>query len=188
MHDPRMLLLWALLLDWLGQVLILALILRMPEWTGIAIGGDSLKGQGPWLFVLLVYPLPGWLFGSYTVLSWRRLALPVLLQRLLITAVVTLMVVAMARWLINPSEAVWLVYRRVLLLWIGALTLWVLAVRLGLRRGLLLPEAPRMLLLAQPQGLDTVLGAWWRVPQRQHLPVDSKAWSSSLITLKSQSW
>ena len=176
MNNPRMLLLRALLLDWLGQVLILPLILLMPAWTGIALRSYSLQGQGPWLvFVLLLYPLLGWLFGSYTVLRWRRLALPVLLQRLLITAVVTLMVVAIARWLINPSEAVWLVYRRVQLLWIGLLTLWALAVRLGLRRGLLLPEAPRMLLLAKQQELDTVLEAWRRVPQRQHLrPVDSK--------------
>ena len=182
MHDPRMLLLRALLLDWLGQVVVLALILWMPAWTGIAIGGDSLKGQGPWLvFVLLLYPLLGWLFGSYTVLGWRRLALPVLLQRLLITAVVTLMVVAIARWLINPSESVWLVSRRVLLLWIGAITLWVLAVRVGLRRGMLLPEAPRMLLLAHPQELDTVLRAWRRVPQRQRLrPVDAKTLAQQL--------
>ena len=182
MHDPRTLLLRALLLDWLGQVLILALILSMPAWTGVALGGDSLQGQGAWLvFVLLLYPLLGWLFGSYTVLRWRRLALPVLLQRLLITAAVTVMVVAIARWLINPSEAVWLVYRRVQLLWIGALTLWALAVRVGLRRGLLLPEAPRMLLLAQPQELDTVLGAWRRVPQRQRLrPVEAQALAQQL--------
>jgi lipopolysaccharide/colanic/teichoic acid biosynthesis glycosyltransferase len=152
-------------------------MLSMPAWSGIALGGESLQGQGPWLvFVLLLYPLLGWLFGSYTVLRWRRLALPVLLQRLLITAAVTLMVVAIARWLINPSEVVWLVYRRVQLLWIGALTFWALAVRVGLRRGLLLPEAPRMLLLAHPQELDTVLQAWRRVPQRQSLrPVDPKA-------------
>ena len=177
MHDPRTLLLRALLLDWFGQVLILVLMLSMPAWTGIALGGETLQGQGPWLvFVLLLYPLLGWLFGSYTVLRWRRLALPVLLQRLLITAAVTLMVVAIARWLINPSEAVWLVSRRVQLLWIGVLTLWALAVRVGLRRGLLLPEAPRMLLLANPQELDTVLRAWRRVPQRQILrPVDPKA-------------
>ena len=84
------------------MVVVLALILLMPAWTGIAI---NLKGQGPWLvFVLLLYPLLGWLFGSYTVLGWRRLAFMLLLQRLLITAVVTLMVVAIARWLINPSE------------------------------------------------------------------------------------
>ena len=109
------------------------------------------------LFVLLLYPLLGWLFGSYTVLRWRRLTLPVLLQRLLLTAAVTLMMVAISRWLINPSDALWLLHRQVLLLWVGALTLWALAVRVGLRRGLLLPESPRLLLLAHPHELDSVL-------------------------------
>ena len=185
-QDPRSLLLFALLLDWLGQFFILALILWMPAWTGVVLGGDSLRGQESWLvFVLLLYPLLGWLFGSYTVLRWRRLSLPLLLQRLLITAGALLMVVAIARWLINPSDDVWLVYRRVQLLWIGGLTLWALVVRIGLRRGLLLPDAPRMLLLAQPQELEMVLRAWRRVPQRQRLrPVDAPALSQQLDQAK----
>ena len=182
MNDLRLLLLRALLLDWLGQVLILALLFLMPAWTGIALGGDTFQGQMAWLiFMLLLYPLLGWLFGSYTVLRWRRLPFLVLLQRLLITAAVTLMVVAIVRWLINPSDAVWLVYRRVQLLWIGSLTVWALAVRVGLRRGLLLPEAPRLLLLAQSQELETLLGAWRRVPQRQRLhPVDPPTLAAQL--------
>ena len=182
MVNPRTLLIRALLLDWLGQLLILVLMLQLLPGTGLALAGGSLQGQGGWLlFVLLLYPLLGWLFGSYTVLRWRRLAWPVLVQRLLITAVATVLVVAVARWLVNPSDAVWLVYRRVQLLWIGALTLWALAVRVGLRRGLLLPEAPRMLLLAQPQELDTVLGAWRRVPQRQRLrPVEAAVLAQQL--------
>ena len=102
MNDQRILMLRALLFDWLGHGLIVVLILSFPVWTGIDLGVVSLQGQGPWLvFVFLLYPLLGWLFGSYTVLRWRRLTLLVLLQRLLITAVVTLMVVAIARWLIN---------------------------------------------------------------------------------------
>ena len=92
--------------------------------------------------MLLLYPLLGWLFGSYTVLRWRRLPMTVLLQRLFITAVATLLVVAIARWLINPSDAIWLVYRRIQLLWIGMLSLWALAVRVSLRQGLLLPNTP----------------------------------------------
>ena len=190
MHGLRTLLLSALLLDWVGQVLILALIISTPAWTDIILGGDSLQGQGPWLvFVLLLYPLLGWLFGSYTVLRWRRLDLSVLLQRLLITAAVTLMVVAIARWLINPSDAVWLVYRRVQLLWIGALTLWALFVRIGLRRGLLLPEVPRILLLAQSHETEGVLRAWRRVPQRQRLcPVEARALEQQLDLAKEPIW
>ena len=170
MHDPRTLILRALLLDAAGQLLILSLILWIPSLLGWTIGGSSLEGQGGWLlFSLLLYPLLGWLFGSYTVLRWRRLTLPVLLQRLVITAAVSVMVVALARWLINPGDAVWLVYRRVQLVWMVALTGWALLVRLALRRGLLLPDAPRLLLLAQPDETHTVLTAWRRVPHRQRL-------------------
>ena len=55
----------ALLLDWLGQVLIFVFILAMSDWTGVELSGDTLQVQGPWLvFVLLLYPLLGWLFGA----------------------------------------------------------------------------------------------------------------------------
>ena len=175
MHDPRTLILRALLLDGVGQLLTLGLILWVPNWLGFAIGGSSLAGQWGWLFFsLLLYPLLGWLFGSYTVLRWRRLTLPVLLQRLVITAVVSVMVVAVARWLINPDDFVWLVYRRVQLLWMMALTGWALLVRLALRKGLLLSDAPRLLLLAHHNEIPAVLAAWQRIPHRQRLsPVDA---------------
>ena len=175
MHDPRSLIIRALLLDGAGQLLILGFILWVPPLIGWSIGGSNLEGQGSWLlFSLLLYPFLGWLFGSYTVLRWRRLALPVLLQRLVITAVVSVMVVAVVRWLINPDDSVWLVYRSVQLLWMLALTGWALFVRLALRRGLLLPESPRLLLLAQQNEIPTVLAAWQRVPHRQRLsPVDA---------------
>jgi len=175
MHDPRSLIIRALLLDCAGQLLILGFILWVPPLFGWSIGGSNLEGQGSWLlFSLLLYPFLGWLFGSYTVLRWRRLTLLVLLQRLGITAVVSVMVVAVVRWLINPDDSVWLVYRSVQLLWMLALTGWALMVRLALRRGLLLPESPRLLLLAQQNEIPTVLAAWQRVLQRQRLyPVDA---------------
>ena len=175
MHDSRSLIVRALLLDGVGQLMILGLILWVPPLIGWPIGGSNLEGLGSWLlFSLLLYPFLGWLFGSYTVLRWRRLTLLVLLQRLVITAAVSVMVVAVARWLINPADSVWLVYRSVQLLWMLALTGWALLVRLALRRGLLLPESPRLLLLAQQNEIPTVLAAWQRVPHRQRLsPVDA---------------
>ena len=150
-HDPRAHLLLALFLDWLGQLLILALIMFSPDWSPVRFGELNLHDVDVlWLtFCLLVYPLLGWLFGSYTVLRWRRLTLSVLVQRLLITAVlVTLMVVATARWFVNPGVDVWIVTRRVQVVWLTALSVWSLFTRLALRRGLLLPVSPRLLLLA----------------------------------------
>ena len=164
-HDPRTLLLRALFLDGFGQILILVLIMLAPAAFGVPIGGTQLVGQYSWLlFCLLLYPLLGWLFGSYTVLRWRRLPVGVLLQRLMITALATLIVVALARWLLNPGEQVWLVYRRVQLVWVAAVMGWSLFVRIGLRRGVLLPDSPRLLLLAADEEKEPILQAWRRVP------------------------
>ena len=169
-RDPRTLLLRALLLDWFGQILILVLIMLAPGALGVPMGGTHLAGQESWLlFCLLLYPLLGWLFGSYTVLRWRRLPVGVLLQRLMLTAVATLVVVALARWLLNPGEQVWLVYRRVQLVWVAVVMGWSLFVRIGLRRGMLLPDPPRLLLLAADQEKEPILQAWRRVPQRERL-------------------
>ena len=115
-------------------------------WLPFSNGGLPRHGvHGIWLiFSLLLYPLLGWLFGSYTVLRWRRLAFPVLVQRLIITGTVTLIVVAFARWFVSPSVEVWLVKPWVQVVWMAALTAWSLLVRIALRRGLLLPDAPRL--------------------------------------------
>ena len=169
-HDPRALLLHALLLDWLGQLVILAGIMCSSGWLALSTGGPPQhEVHGIWLiFCLLLYPLLGWLFGSYTVLRWRRLSFFVLVQRLLITATVTLIVVAFARWLVSPGAEVWLVHRWVQVVWLSALTAWSLLIRIALRRGLLLPDAPRLLLLASDDEMSSMLQAWGRVslPQR----------------------
>ena len=66
MNDVRKSMLRALLLDWLGQVLILVLIVSSMDLTVIDLSFESLQRQGPWLvFMLLLHPLLGWLFGSY---------------------------------------------------------------------------------------------------------------------------
>ena len=138
MHDPRKLIFRALFLDAVGQLLILVFIVWISSSLGWKIGGTSLESQSFWLlFSFLLYPSLGWLFGSYTVLSWRRLSLLVLVQRLAITAVTFVFVVAFARWLINPSDHVWLIYRRVQFVWMFGLFIWSVLVRLALRRGLL---------------------------------------------------
>ncbi len=44
-RDPRTLLFRALLLDWLGQILILVLIMLAPAAFGVPMGGTHLAGQ-----------------------------------------------------------------------------------------------------------------------------------------------
>ena len=177
--SPRILLLRALLLDSFGQLFVFSLIGFSTLTLGLPLGAGGFHGQLPWLvFFLVVYPLFGWLLGSYTILRWRQLPFSVLLQRLLITAIVTMIAVAVARWLVNPSDQVWLLYRRVQFTWLFLLSIWALVVRLALRRGLLVPERPRLLLLAPDQSSEMIIKAWGRVPQRDRLeciqPVDLK--------------
>ena len=170
MPDRRLLLLRALLLDCLGQFIFLGFFVVLPDITGLSISDVGLSGQLGWLFfIVILYPTLGWLFGSFTVLHWRRLPLLVLLQRLLLTAGVTLIVVAITRWLINPAIDVWLVHRRIQILWIAGVTAWALLVRVGLRRGVFSKELPRILLLAQPDEVHSIMRAWKRVPGCQRL-------------------
>ena len=89
----------------------------------------------------------GWLFGSYTVLRWRRLPLQVLTQRLFITSSVTLFVVVFALWLFSPGDAGLLEHRWVHVVWFWFPGSLVDLCPASLRRGLLLPEPPRLLLL-----------------------------------------
>ena len=167
-HNPRVLLLRALIFDWLGQLLIIGGIVVCSRWfTFISVGPP--QEQWTWLFIcLLLYPLLGWLFGSYTVLSWRRLAFPVLLQRLLITTTATFIIVAVLRWFVNTGVEAWLLDSRLQLLWLGFLTFWSLLVRTALRRGLLLPSL-RIVLLSSFEETPGILKAWARISPRHGL-------------------
>ena len=64
--------------------------------------------------------------------------------------------------------------------WLGALAAWSLLMRIALRRGLLLPDAPRLMLLASDEEMAAVLQAWARVAPRQRLePIPPWLWTSS---------
>ena len=107
----------ALLFDWFGQLLILFLMFMFPSVSGINFDWDNLKDQLPWLALLFCFTLC-WVGCLVVIRSfrWRRLSISVLLQRLLITGIALLFVVAIARGLINPSDALWIFSRRVQLI------------------------------------------------------------------------
>ena len=139
MNNLRYLMLCALLLDWFGQVSIFILISLQPTLTGSQPTLEIFQAQVPWLlFVLLLYPFLGWLFGSYTVLRWQSLSCSVLSQRLLSTAAATINGV-IPRALIEPSKWFGLSITCFVLV-VRTLSLWVSLVRIGLRRGLLMPS------------------------------------------------
>jgi len=161
-RNPRRILLVCAGLDLAGLLGLLALIsLFKPLPVFPQLG---------WLvFTALAYLGLGWLFGSYTVLRWRRLPLAAVVQRVLITGVVTLVVVALARLLLNPAEAVWLVHRSTQATWLLPLMLWSLLMRGLLRRGVLLPPEVQVALVGPQPELEPVLAAWRRTPVRQPL-------------------
>ena len=170
-HDPRALLFSAFLLDLIGQIFIIVGIYYFSAWLSSFYGTYSLPDiHGFWfLYCCLIYPLLGWLFGSYTVLRWRRLAFQVLFQRLFITAIATFSLLSISSWLIYTDLQIWLASWKVQLLWLSILTFWSLLVRLALRRGLILPDAPSLLLLAAEEETPLVLEAWARVSVRHSL-------------------
>lgn len=152
-------LLHAAALDLLGVVLVAVLF--------SAAEGLSWAGQMGWMFTTtLVYLAMGWLLGTYTLLGWRRLPRGTLLQRLGLALLASLVMVAVLRWWVNPPLAVWAVHRRTQLVWLGAATLWSLLVRVALRRGVLQPEEPRLLLVAPPEEAADALRAWRSTPRR----------------------
>ena len=170
-HHPRFLLLSCLFLDSLGQLLIFLGISLSLSSSWFSIPGPLFSEiYLYWLFIcLLIYPLLGWLFGSFTVLRWRRLSFSVLLQRLLITSSVTCFLVAIACFLSNPVEEVFLPLWPVHLCSQALLFIWSLVVRIALRRGLFLPNAPHLLLLASIEEIPGILKAWDRVAPRHSL-------------------
>lgn len=174
--NPRRLLLLAALLDAGGQLAILMIVRLVPFLTGLPVTALTLQGQNVWLIgSMLLYLFFGWLFGSYTVLRWRHVPSSLLLQRVLLTTLVTVLFLAVCRWMLNPDEMVWLVYRRVQLVWMLLLSLWSLLVRIGLRRGLLLPATPALLLIGSGPETEAVMHAWNAVPAWKPLQVVS--WS-----------
>lgn len=161
-RNPRRILLICAALDLAGLLGLLALISQFKPFP-------VFPQLGWLLFTALAYLGLGWLFGSYTVLRWRRLPLTAVLQRVLITGLVTVVVVALARLLLNPEESAWLVHRSTQASWLFPLMLWSLLVRGLLRRRVLLPPDPQIALVGSAVDLQPVLESWNRTPVRQPL-------------------
>ncbi|MEB3263017.1 MAG: sugar transferase [Synechococcus sp.] len=136
----------------------------------LAAGLDHLRGsrlldQPGWLLGFgFLYLLLGWLFGTYTVLRWPWLRLRLVLLRLGITALATLLVVALVDWCLNLPAGVYLSHRSTQVFLVGSLTLWALLLRLGLRW--LGRRAPQREwgLMASPQEAPAILREWQRTP------------------------
>ena len=136
-------------------------LLGVPEVIGISESRLNIYNQGSWfLLSCFLYTVFNWLFGSYTVLRWPSFRLVLLIQRLFLAAVTTVIVLAIFRWVLNPGEDVWLIYRRVQLAWMVPLTLWSFGIRLALRNGLFLAERPLLVFCGSDEEYNLVAKTW----------------------------
>ncbi|QPN67326.1 sugar transferase [Synechococcus sp. CBW1006] len=156
-RKPRRLLFLCASLD-LSACLILAALLDQTRRT-------DLLGQPRWLIAFaLLYLLFGWLFGTYTVLRWPWLRLRLVILRLMITALATMLVVALMDWLFNLPVGLYLSHRSTQTFLLGSLTVWALLVRLGLRwLGRHSPQRDWGL-MATPHEAPAILREWQRTP------------------------
>ena len=161
-QEPRQKLLICAGLDLLGLIafaLVNAVFKLIPLWP-----------QVDWLLLLaLLYLGFGWLFGSYTVLRWRRLPIPTLLQRVFLTGLVTAVGMALSRQILTPSDQIWLVHRSTQIVLFPALMLWSSLWRVLLRRGVLVPPSPVCVLVSDAEECSIVRRAWQLTPPREHL-------------------
>lgn len=156
--NPRRNLFLCVGLDLLGLGLVL--IVQM------LVLGRSLVGQLGWMAItMVVYVVLGWLFGSYTVLSWQRMPGGTLLQRLGLVLLASLAGVALLRWGWSPASSVWVVGRSSQVAWLVPTMVWSLVVRVVLRWGALLPDEPQLLLVAPDQEAALALHAWQVTPR-----------------------
>ncbi len=156
----------------------------------VAVGSfwsQSFNGQLPWAVITTTaYLLFGWLFGTYTVLGWPRLPRWRLVQRLGLSLFASLMLVAILRWVLNPSLDIWLVYRSTQLVWLIPTTIWSLFLRVALRRGALQSEEPKLILVAPEEEALKALQAWRVTPTRTMpiwLPFEQAASQPSPLVL-----
>ncbi len=158
-RNPRRKLLLCAVLDLLGMTLIL---------VGLAsLWAKPLQGQVGWIAITVsAYLLFGWLLGTYTVIGRPRLSRSTLIQRIGLCLLTTLMLVAILRWVINPPLDLWLVYRSSQISWLFPTSIWSLMVRVGLRRGALQSEEPKLVLVAPEDEALQALQAWKLTPTR----------------------
>lgn len=144
-------------LDVAGALLLFA-------WLDSSRGGALGAESALFGFLLVSYLLFGWLFGSYTVLRWPWLRLRLVILRLAFTAAATLAGMVVLDWVLNLPDTVDLTHRSALLVLVGGLSLWALAVRLVLR--LLVRRRPeqRWQLLADPEEARQIQREWQRTP------------------------
>jgi len=168
--DARRLLFAVAALDVIGQLGLLFVLMSQSRLLSLPISGNEISLPLGWLlFCVVLYPALGWLFGSYSLLCRRRISIQLLLQRVLLTTLVTVFVIAFVRWLLNPGDNLWLLHRRVQFFWLIGVSFWSLCVRIAIRNGVAFPETQSLILLGIDSEAKDIQRSWRKVPYCQRL-------------------
>ena len=152
LYNPRLALLRAIICDLIGSLLIFALISFLSSIYYNDRSHIYFALQIPWLvFCICTYFTWGWLFGIFSILRWEKLKRTVLLQRIFLTIFFSLFSVAIARWIVNPSDFIWLLHRKIQISWISGLGVWSFWVRNAIRKGVFLPQATETVLVVESE-------------------------------------
>ena len=166
MHAPRLLLARTLLLDWLGQGLILLILAIISHGSSLSSKFIFSSHNILWIgSCFICYSFWGWLFGAYSVIRYRRIGKYHILRRLLLTALSTILSVAIIRWLLNVPDEIWILHRRSQIFWMLGLTIWTYFIRLAVTQGQFLPIVPKILVLCEGSEVNDIGQAW---SQLQH--------------------
>ena len=134
--NARRLLFAAAALDVIGQLGLLVVLMSQSRLLSLPVSGNEISLPLGWLlFCVLLYLALGWLFGSYSLLRRRRISIQLLLQRVVITTLVTVIAITFVRWLLNPEDNLWLLHRCSISL-VNRREFWSLCIRIALRHGL----------------------------------------------------
>ena len=168
--NARRLLFAAAALDVIGQLGLLVVLMSQSRLLSLPISGNEISLPLGWLlFCVFLYLALGWLFGSYSLLRRRRISIQLLLQRVVITTLVTVFAITFVRWLLNPEDNLWLLHRRVQFLWLTGVSFWSLCIRIALRHGLAFPETQSLILLGIDSEAKDIQRSWRKVPYCQRL-------------------
>ena len=166
LYNPRLALLRAIICDLIGSLLIFALISLLSSINYNDRSHIYLALQIPWLvFCICTYFTWGWLFGIFSILRWEKLKRTVLLQRIFLTIFFSLFSVAIARWIVNPSDFIWLLHRKIQISWISGLGVWSFWVRNAIRKGVFLPQATETVLVVESEEKEYLVNIWIEVNQ-----------------------
>lgn len=161
LHNPRLALLRAIIFDLIGSIVILSIISILVVMPGDFAAFTSPRFSILWaIFCLIAYFGWGWLFGVFTILRWEQLKQTILLQRILLTIVSSIITVAVVKWLVNPSELIWLLHRKTQFLWMLSFGLWSFWVKVAMHRGLFLPKALETFIVAEPNEFNDITKIW----------------------------